>query len=109
VSVKVKNHRITPQNLCYYFDSIERDASDHRGASERAAQLLALRDQLLALAPAEFEAVLHSLRGMLRGLHPLVEGRREQKATQSLTQQMLQPRVATTKSAVAEADAIHPL
>lgn len=109
MSVKVKNQRITPQNLCYYFDSIERDASDHRGASERAAQLLALRDQLLALAPAEFEAVLHSLRGMLHGLRPQIEGRREQKAKQSLTHQVLQPHVAFTKPVITETDATHPV
>ena len=108
MSVKVKNNRITPQNLCYYFDSIERDASDHRGTSERAAQLLAMREQLLALAPEEFEAVLHSLRGMLQGLRPQVEARNEKKTQRKLTQQVLLQRVGTTKPSVQEAEAIHP-
>jgi signal transduction histidine kinase len=105
----VKNNRITPQNLCYYFDSIEQDATDHRGASERAAQLLAVREQLLTLTSEEFAAVLHSLRGMLQGLRPQVEARSEQKAQRKLTQQVLLQRVGTTKPSIKETESIHPV
>ena len=105
----MKNDRITPENLCYYFDSIERDASDHRGASERAAQLLALREQLLALAPEEFDAVLHGLRGMLQGFRPQVEARQEQRVQRRLTQQVLLQKVVTTKPAIQETEALRPI
>jgi len=51
-------------DVCFYFDAVERDLMDAAGQSRKCGELLALRDRLLKLPEAEFEAAIKTLRGI---------------------------------------------
>ncbi len=53
---------ISLEDVCFYFDGVERDRLDAAGTSRRSGEVLALRDSLMRLPEAEFEVVIRTLR-----------------------------------------------
>ena len=53
--------------LAFYFDAVERDQLDTAGVSRRTAELLALRDGLLRLDDAAYDATMRAMRGLVDG------------------------------------------
>ena len=67
-SMSYANHKtkaIKLADVCFYFDAVERDSMDAFGQSRRSGELLALRERLLKLPEAEFDAAIKTLRGMV--------------------------------------------
>jgi hypothetical protein len=63
-------------DLAFYFDAVERDQIDGGGVSRRNAELLALRDGLLRLDDAAFDATMRTMRSLVENAlrPPLASG-----------------------------------
>jgi hypothetical protein len=51
--------------VAFYLDAVDRDRLDAAGASRRAADLLALRDRMLRLDAAAFDAALRTIKSVV--------------------------------------------
>lgn len=77
--------RPTPklEDVCFYFDGVERDRLDAAGVSRRSGEVLALRQRLLQLPEAQFDAAMQALKAMVetgKGVSAPASGRAEGQA-----------------------------
>ncbi len=61
-----KKSAIDVDELQYYFDAQERDTLDLQGRSRRSSEVLTIRDKLLSLPQADFEAAVQTIKNMLQ-------------------------------------------
>ena len=57
--------KVKIEDVCFYFDGVERDRLDAAGMSRRSGEVLALRERLMKLPEAEFDAVIRTLRQLI--------------------------------------------
>jgi hypothetical protein len=60
-----KKPGIKVEDVCFYFDAVERDRQDAAGASRKTAEVLALRDRLVRLSDVQFDAAMKTLRSLV--------------------------------------------
>ena len=53
------------EDVCFYFDGVERDRLDAAGWARKSGEVLALRERLLRLPEAEFDAVIKTVRAVI--------------------------------------------
>lgn len=53
------------EDLCHYFDGVERDRLDAQGHSRKSGELLLLRDRLLRLPDERFDAAMKAMKSLV--------------------------------------------
>lgn len=56
--------------LCYYFDSVERDRIDQGQLGRKTSHILAIREKLMALPTPEFEAAIKTITRLVADVKP---------------------------------------
>ena len=62
---KKKSIHVRLEELCFYFDGVERDRMDSSGTSRKSAEILALRDRLLKLPDENFDAAIKTVKSLV--------------------------------------------
>lgn len=60
-----KKTNVRFEDLCYYFDAVERDRLDTAGTSRKSSEILALRERLLKLPESEFDAAIKTVKTLV--------------------------------------------
>ena len=62
---KDKKPGIKLEDLCFYFDGVERDRLDAAGLSRKSGEVLALRERMLRLSDGAFDSAIKALKSLV--------------------------------------------
>lgn len=65
-----KKTSVRLEDVCFYFDSVERDRLDASGTSRKSGEVLALRERLLKLPDENFDAAIKTLKSLVDDATP---------------------------------------
>ena len=75
---KAREAAVTLEDVAFYLDAVDRDRLDASGASRRAAELTALRANMMRLSDEAFETAMRTIRHIIA--ETTGEGTRDGKA-----------------------------